>query len=54
MNVYSYEKDFNHKGIKYKILDTTIDGYYIVAKQEDIEKGVFPIPLFIVPMKESG
>lgn len=51
MDMYSYDQDFEHDGIKYVILEITQDDYCIVAKKEDVEQKKFPVPVFMVPRK---
>lgn len=51
--MYTVDLKFDHKGLEYKVISTFGNEYCVVVKQEDFDNGVFPIPLFLIPMKEG-
>jgi hypothetical protein len=49
VNAYTHQELFEFEGALYVILESALNDYFIVAKKEDVDKGVFPVPVYIIP-----
>lgn len=46
---FNMDRECTYKNITYKVLEEMSSGFLLVVEKERLDKGVFPIEVFVIP-----